>query len=66
MGDDAGVRAEREPAAPTSCAWCGATADEPPVTWTVQSSDRGLEYLCEKCTRENVRKIEGSLPTEYW
>jgi hypothetical protein len=49
-----------------SCAWCGTTADEPPVTWTVQSSDRGVEYLCERCTRENVRKIEGSLPTEWW
>ena len=49
-----------------SCAWCGTMVDEPPVTWTVQSSDRGIEYLCETCTRENVRKIEGSLPTEYW
>jgi hypothetical protein len=66
VGDDAGVRAELETTAPVSCAWCGATAHEAPVTWTVQSSDRGVEYLCERCTRENVRKIEGSLPTEYW
>ena len=51
---------------PVSCAWCGAMAAELPVTWTVQASDRGVEYLCETCTRDNVRKIEGSLPTEYW
>ena len=49
-----------------SCSWCGTTADPAPVTWTVQSGARGLEYLCETCTRDNVRKIEGSLPTEYW
>jgi len=49
-----------------SCNWCGTTADPVPVTWTVQSSDRGVEYLCETCTRDNVRKIEGSLPAEYW
>jgi hypothetical protein len=41
-------------------------ADEAPVTWTIQSSERGIEYLCETCTRDNVRKIEGSLPTDYW
>lgn len=49
-----------------SCSWCGATADPAPVTWTIQTGARGLEYLCETCTRDNVRKIEGSLPTEYW
>lgn len=51
---------------PTACAWCGTTADPVPVTWTVQTGARGIEYLCETCTRENVRKIEGSLPTEWW
>jgi hypothetical protein len=49
-----------------SCAWCGTTASPPPVTWTVQTAARGIEYLCERCTRDNVRKIEGSLPTDYW
>jgi hypothetical protein len=50
----------------TACSWCGTSVDEVPVTWTVQSGARGIEYLCETCTRDNVRKIEGSLPTEYW
>lgn len=66
MRDDATVARAKAASAPVSCAWCGAMADEVPVTWTVQSSDRGVEYLCERCTRANVRKIEGSLPTDYW
>jgi hypothetical protein len=51
---------------PVSCSWCGTIADPVPVTWTVQTGARGIEYLCERCTRDNVRKIEGSLPTEWW
>lgn len=58
--------ADPEPSERVSCSWCGASVDGAPVTWTVQSSARGVEYLCERCTRDNVRKIEGSLPTEYW
>jgi hypothetical protein len=55
-----------EESGPVACAWCGTAADELPVTWTVQSADRGIEYLCERCTRDNARNIEGSLPTEWW
>jgi hypothetical protein len=55
---------EDEPA--VACSWCGATAASAPVTWTVQTGPRGLEYLCDRCTRDNVRKIESSLPTEWW
>jgi len=51
---------------PVTCVWCGTTADEPPVTWTIQVGERGVEHLCERCTRDNVRKIEGSLPTDWW
>ena len=49
-----------------ACSWCGTSVDAVPITWTVQSGPRGLEYLCERCTRDNVRKIESSLPTDYW
>jgi hypothetical protein len=66
MRDDATVGRTEQRHQPVSCTWCGATAEDVPVTWTVQSSDRGVEYLCDTCTRDNVRKIEGSLPTEYW
>lgn len=55
-----------DPAPAVTCTWCGTSASPPPVTWTVQTGARGVEYLCEQCTRDNVRKIEGSLPTDYW
>ena len=41
-----------------SCVWCGTTVEDVPITWTVQTSERGVEYLCEKCTRDNARQIE--------
>lgn len=49
-----------------TCSWCGTSEDAAPITWTVQSGPRGVEYLCDRCTRDNVRKIESSLPTDYW
>jgi len=51
---------------PVGCVWCGTTAETPPVTWTMQLGERGVEYLCERCTRDNARQIEGSLPTDWW
>jgi hypothetical protein len=51
---------------PVACAWCGLVADPRPPTWTVQTGPRGVEYLCDRCTRDNLRKIESSLPQEYW
>ena len=53
-------------AAPVTCSWFGARAEEAPVTWTVQAGPRGLEYLCDTCTRDNARNIESGLATEYW
>lgn len=52
--------------ADVTCAWCGRSESEAPPTWTIQTGARGVEYLCESCTRENVRKIESSLPADYW
>jgi hypothetical protein len=51
---------------PVACVWCGTQVDELPISWTVQTSDRGIEYLCETCTRDNARQIEGQLPTDWW
>jgi hypothetical protein len=55
-----------EQAQPVWCSRCGTQAEAAPVTWTLQTSERGLEYICEPCTRTNVRAIEGQLPTEWW
>jgi hypothetical protein len=49
-----------------TCARCGVTVDDPPPTWSRQSSGGRDEWLCERCTRENVRAIEGRLDAEWW
>jgi hypothetical protein len=49
------------------CTWCGKQApDGAPPTWTVQTSERGPQTLCEDCTRANLRSIEANLGTDYW
>jgi hypothetical protein len=37
-----------------------------PEGWSLDIGDRGVQYLCGACTRENVRSIEAKLPTEWW
>ncbi len=49
-----------------TCSVCGTTEDEPPVTWTNQVSERGRQWLCESCTRQNLRSIEGRLDEAWW
>ena len=49
-----------------TCARCGTVADPAPLGWTTQSSDRGIEGLCEACSRENIRSIEGRLDADWW
>ncbi|MGH8971499.1 MAG: hypothetical protein ACRDV1_16285 [Actinomycetes bacterium] len=52
--------------AAVSCALCGATAPELPLTWT-SSVERGRTlYYCTACSRDNVRAIEGRLDAEWW
>jgi len=50
----------------TSCAVCGTTVDKVPVTWSSQVSERGPQWLCERCTRETPRSIEGRLDEAWW
>ncbi|MBA2388860.1 MAG: hypothetical protein H0V67_01280 [Geodermatophilaceae bacterium] len=49
-----------------TCTACGSTTDEAPVTWTAQTTERGRQWLCESCTRENLRSIEGRLDEAWW
>ena len=52
---------------PVSCAVCGTTGpDGPPPTWSSQTGARGTTWLCERCTRENLRSIEGRLDEAWW
>jgi len=51
------------------CNWCGHMAEDPPLTWSRQASRRvvGLEeWLCDRCTRDNLRAIEGKIDEPWW
>ena len=51
-----------------TCSLCGqqAESDEVPLTWgTSVENGRKLLY-CDRCSRENVRNIEGKLDSVYW
>lgn len=65
MADPAGG-ARPAPAGRHSCGVCGTTVAERPVTWSLQVSARGPTWLCERCTRDNVRSIEGRLDEAWW
>ena len=53
-----------------TCARCGTTAEELPLTWSSETVRRGTEkqvvHYCDRCSRENVRSIEGRLDQEWW
>jgi DNA-directed RNA polymerase subunit RPC12/RpoP len=49
-----------------TCARCGTTAEELPLTWSSSSEPRGTVYYCDTCSRENLRSIEGRLDEEWW
>lgn len=51
-----------------TCAFCGAVAEgeEPPLTWTSAVEAGRTKYFCDRCSRENLRAIEGRLDSEWW
>ncbi|HWH28425.1 MAG TPA: hypothetical protein VNU26_05590 [Mycobacteriales bacterium] len=49
-----------------TCAVCGRSEQGLPATWSSQTSERGTSWLCERCTRENLRSIEGRLDEAWW
>ena len=53
-----------------TCVRCGtvgdASEDGLPEDWSVAFTERGVQHLCARCTRENIRAIEGKLPEEWW
>ena len=51
----------------TTCHVCGTVApDGRPATWSLQVGSSGRQWLCEACTRNNVRSIEGKLDKAWW
>jgi DNA-directed RNA polymerase subunit RPC12/RpoP len=49
-----------------TCGRCGATAEELPLTWTISAERERTVYYCDRCSRENLRSIEGRLDSEWW
>ncbi|MEU1541621.1 MULTISPECIES: hypothetical protein [Streptomycetaceae] len=58
---------ERVGTAPTTtCARCGAVAEELPLTWTCSVENGSRVYFCDDCARTNIRSIEGRLDSSWW
>ena len=53
-------------AQPVSCTLCGATADERPLTWTMSVERGEPRFYCERCSRDNVRAMEGRLDADWF
>jgi hypothetical protein len=55
---------------PVTCGVCGIVVEELPATWSSQvsatGSGRGQTWMCERCTRDNIRSIEGKLDEAWW
>ncbi len=51
---------------PATCSVCGTRVEDRPLTWSLQVSGRGSTWLCEQCSRDNLRSIEGRLDEAWW
>jgi hypothetical protein len=53
---------------PVTCDFCGATAegDDPPLTWSTAVENGAQRRFCDRCSRENLRAMEGKLDSELW
>ncbi|GCB46079.1 hypothetical protein SNL152K_3377 [Streptomyces sp. NL15-2K] len=48
------------------CACCGTPAEGAPPTWTCSVENGSRQYFCDRCSRENLRAIEGRLDSAWW
>ncbi|MEU8846115.1 hypothetical protein AB0C70_07725 [Streptomyces sp. NPDC048564] len=48
------------------CARCGTRAKAPQPTWTCSVENGTRHYVCDTCSRENLRAIEGRLDSAWW
>lgn len=66
-GPEAPVDPDPPATSATTCRACGTVApDDRPATWSLQVGSRGRQCLCEACTRDNVRSIEGKMDEAWW
>ncbi|GAP48098.1 hypothetical protein [Streptomyces azureus] len=66
-GGDDGSAAESRPLVCDRCGTsAGTLADAPPLTWTCSVENGVRRCFCERCSRENLRSIEGRLDSDWW
>lgn len=53
---------------PSNCSMCGTDADDPVavLTWTLDVTDQGWQWICPDCARDHLRDIESRLGQEWW
>ena len=49
-----------------TCDFCGATSEELPLTWSTATEKGHTLVYCDRCSRENLRAMEGKLDSEFW
>ena len=51
-----------------TCDFCGTTSesDEIPLTWTTATEHDRFKVYCDRCSRDNLRAMEGKLDSEFW
>jgi hypothetical protein len=63
---DHGSRCQVQDGVMVTCALCGKTEDEQPLTWSTSVERGGIRVYCEQCSRDNVRGIESKLDQDWW
>jgi hypothetical protein len=51
------------------CATCGRMPDDAPaarLTWVLGVENGRQVWTCDRCSRENLRSIEGKLDSPWW
>lgn len=51
-----------------TCDFCGTTSegDDVPLTWSTATELGRFKTYCDRCSRENLRAMEGKLDSEWW
>jgi hypothetical protein len=55
--------------APPTCATCGRMPDDESaarLTWALGVEKGRQVWTCDRCSRENLRSIEGKLDSAWW
>ena len=66
MTDDTSGIERTDASGPFVCIRCQRIETELPLTWTVTVEARRTSYVCDDCSRADIRGIESRLDPEWW